>query len=71
MKRRFISINDVNVFLKSRNIIECEFMLLEMLNDSLDKLFFIEYFKDASYRNLKVIKSREDFIVDIFFVVKI
>ena len=71
MKCRFISINDVDIFLKSRNVIECEFMLLEMLNDSFDKLFFVEYFKDASYRNLKVIESCEDFIVDIFFVIEV
>ena len=46
-------------------------MLLEMLNDSFDKLFFIEYSKDASNRNFKVIKLCEDFIVDIFFVVEV
>ena len=71
LKCWFISINDVNIFLKSRNIIECEFMLLEMLNDFFNKLFFVEYFKNASNRNLKIIESRENFIVDIFFVVKI
>ena len=46
-------------------------MLFEMLNDSLDKLFLVENFKNASNRNFKVVKSRENFIVDIFFVVEV
>ena len=46
-------------------------MLLEMLNDPFDELFFVEYFKDASNCNLKIIESCEDFIVDIFFIVEV
>ena len=46
-------------------------MLLEMLNNSLDKLFLVENFKNASNRNLEVIESCEDFIVDIFFIIEV
>ena len=46
-------------------------MLLEMLNNSFNELFFVENFKDASNRNFKVIESRENSIIDIFFVVEI
>ena len=46
-------------------------MLFEVLNNSFDKLFFVEYFKNALNRNFKVIKSCEDFIINIFFVVEI
>ena len=46
-------------------------MLLEMLNDSFDKLFFIEYFKNASNCNFKIIESCEDFVVDVFFIVEV
>ena len=46
-------------------------MLLEVLNDSFDKLFLIEYFKNASNRNFKIIESCEDFIFDIFFIIEV
>ena len=46
-------------------------MLFKMLNNFFDKLFFIENFKNALNRNLKIIESCENFIVDIFFVVEI
>ena len=57
--------------MKLRNVIECKFMLFEMLNDSFDKLFFVENFKNASNRNLKVIESCENFIANIFFVIEV
>ena len=71
LKRRFISINNIDVFLKSRNIIKCEFILLKILNDFFNRLFFVEYFKDASNRNFKIVKSNENFIVDVFLIVEI
>ena len=46
-------------------------MLLKMLNDFFDELLFVEYFKNASNRNFKIIELYEDFIVDIFFVIEV
>ena len=46
-------------------------MLFEMLNDFFDELFFIEYFKDTSNRNLKIIESCEDLVANIFFIVEV
>ena len=46
-------------------------MLLEMLNNFFDELFFVKNLKNASNRNFKIIESREDFLIDIFFVVEI
>ena len=46
-------------------------MLFEMLNDSFNKLFLIEYFKNASNCNFKIIELCEDFIVDIFFIIEV
>ena len=57
--------------MKSRDIIKCEFMLFEMLNDFFDELFLIEYFKNTLNRRLKIIESRENFIINIFFIIEI
>ena len=46
-------------------------MLLEILNNSFNELFFIKYFKDSSNRNFEIIELNKDFIVNIFFVVEI